>query len=196
MNGLFAQIGTNMQLQTSSQASEVIEIHCPMADLHGSPLKQWNVRDSEALYRFSNIATIPDTHDMKNTIEKPKSIRFCSNHTTLATRRFEPAKLCTAEYVTMQNKVIDNRPGHLSDHSIKWIKAMEDVQLQLIDTGLSESLDQAEKFVKICDLNQSLVSKVKDLEAAEPVQGPNKEVAAAYQEKDELKGVLQIKKLC
>jgi hypothetical protein len=74
----------------------------------------------------------------------------------------------------------------LSDQVINWIKATEDVQLQIINADLSESLQQAEKFAKICDLNESLSAKVKNLEAAESVQGPNKELAVAKQEIDEL----------
>ncbi|KAF8243357.1 hypothetical protein K440DRAFT_637620 [Wilcoxina mikolae CBS 423.85] len=47
---------------------------------------------------------------------------------------------------------------------------MENVQLEIIDAGLSNSLEQAEKLAKICNLNESLVAKVKNLEAAKPVQ--------------------------
>jgi hypothetical protein len=47
---------------------------------------------------------------------------------------------------------------------------MEDVQLGIIDTNLSESREQAEKFTQICDLNVSLAAKVQDLEATEPVR--------------------------
>jgi len=46
---------------------------------------------------------------------------------------------------------------------------MEDVQLEIIDAYLSESLAQAEKFAKICALNESLAAEVKVLEVTEPV---------------------------
>jgi hypothetical protein len=68
-------------------------------------------------------------------------------------------------------KVIDDSPGHFFDQAINWIKAMEDVQLEIINAGLLESLKHAEQFAKICNLNKSLATKVKELEAAEPIQG-------------------------
>jgi predicted RNase H-like nuclease (RuvC/YqgF family) len=92
-------------------------------------------------------------------------------------------------------KVIENGPGHLSDQAINWIRATEDVQLEIIDANLSESLEEAEKFAKICDHNESLAAKVKVLEDTEPVQdGPSRELAAAQQEIEELEEELQIKK--
>jgi chromosome segregation ATPase len=72
---------------------------------------------------------------------------------------------------------------------------MEDVQLEIIDANLSESLEQAEKFAKICDLNESLATKVKDLEATESVRdGTIREIAAAQREIEELEEELQIEK--
>jgi chromosome segregation ATPase len=82
----------------------------------------------------------------------------------------------------------------LSDQAINWIKATEEGQLEIIDAGLSESLEQAESFAKICDLNESLAATVKELEAAEPVQGRIKELEAAHQEIDELEEELRIEK--
>jgi hypothetical protein len=53
----------------------------------------------------------------------------------------------------------------------------------VIDANLFDSLDHAEKFAKICDLNESVAAKVKDLEATGPVQdGPSQESAAAQQD--------------
>ena len=58
--------------------------------------------------------------------------------------------------------------------------------MENIDDNLSKSLEQAEKFAKICDLNESLAAKVQDLEATEPVQGsPSSELVAAQQEIEE-----------
>jgi len=92
-------------------------------------------------------------------------------------------------------KVIDDGPGHLSDQVTNWISATEDIQLEIIDAIISESLEQAEKFAKICNFNESLAAKVKDLEATEPVQdGPSRELAAGQQEIEELEEELQIKK--
>jgi hypothetical protein len=92
-------------------------------------------------------------------------------------------------------KIIDDSPGVMSDQAINWIRATEDVQLEIIDANLSESLEQAEKFPKICDLNESLAAKVKDLEATEPVQdGPSRELAAAQREIEKLEAELQIEK--
>jgi len=42
---------------------------------------------------------------------------------------------------------------------------MEAIQLGIINANLSESLEQAEKFVKICDLNENMAATVKDMEA-------------------------------
>jgi hypothetical protein len=173
-----------------------------MVDSPGLPSNQWNAGRSEASHASSDFATIPATYDahdtqdvsFKDKIDQAESIRFSSKFATLATAGFEPAELRTAEYVTERKKIIDDGPGHLSDQAINWIKATEDVQLEIIDAGLSESLEQAEKFSKVCELNESLAAKVKELEAAEPVQGPNKELAAAHQEIDELEEELRIEK--
>jgi hypothetical protein len=59
-------------------------------------------------------------------------------------------------------KIIDDAPRLLSDQAINRIRATEDVQLEIIDANLSESLKQAEKFAKTCHLNVSLAAKVKD----------------------------------
>jgi len=92
-------------------------------------------------------------------------------------------------------KDIKDSPGVLSDQAIHWIRATEDIPLEITDANLSESLEQAEKFAKICDLNESFTSKVKDLEATEPVQdGPPRELAATQQEIEELEDELQIEK--
>jgi len=92
-------------------------------------------------------------------------------------------------------KIIDDGPGVLSDQAINWIRVTEDVQLEIIDANLSESLEQGEKLAKMCDLNESLAAKVKDLEATEPVRdGPSRELPAAPREIEELEAELQIEK--
>jgi hypothetical protein len=68
---------------------------------------------------------------------------------TTATVGFQPTELRTPQYVTNHIKVIDNGPGHLSDQAMNWIRATEDVQLEIIDANLSENLERAEKFSKI-----------------------------------------------
>ncbi|KAF8244367.1 hypothetical protein K440DRAFT_636319 [Wilcoxina mikolae CBS 423.85] len=85
--------------------------------------------------------------------------------------------------------------GHLSEQAINWICTMDDVQLEIIDVGLLESLEQAEKFAKICDLNDSLAANIKNLKATEPVQEiTSKELAVAHQDIDDLKEKLRIEK--
>ena len=92
-------------------------------------------------------------------------------------------------------KIIDDGPGVLSDQAINWIRATEDIQLEIIDVDLSKSLEQTEKFAKICDLNESLAAKVKNLEATEPVRdGPGRELVAAQRAIEELEEELQIEK--
>jgi len=112
-----------------------------------------------------------DTHDVSFTdkIDRAKSIRFGSRLKTSTTGGFQPTELRTTEYITNRMKIIDDGPGVLSDQAINWIRATEDVQLEIIDANISESLEQAEKFAKICDLNASLAAIVKDLEATEAV---------------------------
>ncbi|KAF8254197.1 hypothetical protein K440DRAFT_635702 [Wilcoxina mikolae CBS 423.85] len=56
------------------------------------------------------------------------------------------------------------------------------------------SLEQAEECTKNCNVNERVVAKIKDLEAAKPVQGPNKQSVAAHQGIDELKEELQIER--
>jgi len=83
----------------------------------------------------------------------------------------------------------------MSNKAINWIRATEDVQLEIIIANLSERVEPAEKFAKICDLNESLAAKVKDFEATEPVQDyPARELAAAQQDIEELVEELQIEK--
>jgi hypothetical protein len=72
---------------------------------------------------------------------------------------------------------------------------MEDVQLEIIDTTLSERLEEGNIFANISNLNENLSTRVKGLEATELVQdGPSKELAATLQEPVELEEELQIEK--
>jgi hypothetical protein len=66
--------------------------------------------------------------------------------------------------------VNNDGPVLLSDQTINWIRATEDIQLEIIDGKQFEWLQQAEKFAKICDLNESFAAKVKNLEATEAIQ--------------------------
>jgi hypothetical protein len=88
--------------------------------------------------------------------------------------------------------VIDDGLGHLSDQSINWITATEDVELVIPHAGLSESAKRAKIFAKLCNLNNSLAAKVKDLDDAEPIQDPNKVCVAANQEINVFEEELQI----
>ncbi|KAF8248916.1 hypothetical protein K440DRAFT_641813 [Wilcoxina mikolae CBS 423.85] len=167
--GIFVHIDNNPQLLMASQASVVIEIQCTIADSLGLSSNQWNVGGSETRHEFSDVATIPATHYAPNvyeTVDKIESIRFSSRLITLDTMGFEPSELCTAEYITKRQNDIDDGLGHFHE--------------------------QAKHFAKIFDLNEILVAKVKDLEAADPIQGPNKELIAADQEIDELEKELLI----
>jgi len=208
MNMLSAHIGSNTQLLTASQASEAIEIHT-MADLLGLSSNQWTAGHLETSHESSDFSAHPatsnthnthDAHDVQHvsftdTIDKAESMRFSSRFKTSATAGFQPIELCTTEFVTNRMKVIDNGPRLLSDQAIDWIRATEDVQLEIIDANLSESLEQAEKFAKLCDLNEILAANVKDLEATGPVQeGPTRELADAQQELKQLEEELQIEK--
>jgi len=90
---------------------------------------------------------------------------------------------------------IDEGHGLLSQQAIHRITGTEDIQMEIIDFHLSESLKKAEKFNEICILNESLASNVKDLEAAELVQdGMGQELAVAHQEIEELEEELRIEK--
>jgi len=181
---LFAHIGSNTRLLTASQASEAIEIQRTMEDSLGSSLNLWNAGSSETSQESSDFMALPamhDTHDTHNVsftykIDKAESIRFSSRFKTSITAGLQPTELRTTEYITNRMKIIDDGPGVLSDQAINWIRATEAVQLEIIDANLSKSLEQAEKFAKICDLNESLAAKVKDLEATELVRdGPSRE---------------------
>jgi len=138
-----------------------------------------------------------DTYNVSFTdkIEIAASIRFPIRFKTSTTAGFQHAKLRTTEYIINRMKIIDDSPGVLSDQAFNWIRATEDVQLEFIDANLSESLEQAEKFPKICNLNESLAAEVKDLEATEPVRdGPSRESAPAQREIEELEEELRIEK--
>jgi hypothetical protein len=177
MERLFAHIGSNTRLLTASQASEVIEIQRMMADSLGLSSNQWTAGGSQTSHESSDLTALPSTHDTHYThdvsstdkFDTAESIRFSSRFKTSTTAGFQSTELSTTEYITNRMKIIDAGPGVLSNQAINWIRATEDVQLEIIDANLSESLEQAEKFAKICDLNESLAAKVKDLEATEPV---------------------------
>jgi len=203
MERLFAHIGSNTRLLTASQASEAIETQHKMADSLGSSSNQWTAGGSETSQESSDFTALPATHDTPDThdvsftdkIDQAESIRFSSRFKTSTTAGFQPTDLRTTEYITNQMKIIDDSPGVLSDQAINWIRATEDIQLQIIDANLSESLEQAEKFIKIFDLNENLAAKVKDLEATEPVRdGPSRELATAQWEFEDLEEELQILK--
>jgi len=201
MERLFALMGSNTQPLTASQASEAIYTQLTMADSLGPSLNQWTAGGLEALQESSDFVDLPATHDMhdmhdvcfSDQIHKAESIRFSSKFRTSTTAGFQPTELRTTGYVTNWMKVIHDGPVVLSDQAINWIWATEDVQLELIDANLSESLEQAEKFTKICDLNESLATEVKDVRATEPVRdGPSRESEAAQQEIEEFEDEPQI----
>ncbi|KAF8242966.1 hypothetical protein K440DRAFT_638094 [Wilcoxina mikolae CBS 423.85] len=141
-----------------------------MADSLGLLPSQLNVSSSETSHVSSNFAAIPARHDTSDThdvhdaqnvsprIDRTESIRFTNSLTTSATAGLQPAELRTEEYITKRQKIIADGPRPLSDQAINWIKAMEDVQLEIINAGLLESLEQAEKFANICDLNECLAA--------------------------------------
>ena len=141
---------------------------------------------------FAALPATPDTHNTHNVsftddIDKAESIRFSSRFKTSTSVGLQPTELCTTEYITNRMKIIDDSPGVLSDQAINWIRATEDVQLEIIDANLSESLEQAEKFAKICNLNESLSAKVEDLEVSEPFRdGPSWASAAAQLNNEQL----------
>jgi hypothetical protein len=73
------------------------------------------------------------------------------------------------------------------------MRATVDVQFVIADANISESHDQAENFTKICNLKMSFTTKVKDLEATEPVQdSPSRELAAAQREIEKEENEFQI----
>ncbi|KAF8248435.1 hypothetical protein K440DRAFT_642571 [Wilcoxina mikolae CBS 423.85] len=173
----------NFSLLTASQVSQAIDSQHTIADSLGLPFSLWNTSGLETSHISSNIAIIPATHNtneeqnisFRNRIDEAKSIRFSNSFATLATTDLQPAELCTAEYITRRKKIITDGPESLPEQAINWLRAI--------------------KLAKICDLNDSLAAKIKDWEAAEPIQdGTCKELVIAYQEIDELEEVLRIEK--
>jgi len=61
----------------------------------------------------------------------------------------------------------DLRP--LPDQAMNCIRAMQDIELEITNDILSQSIEKVGEFTIICDLNQGLATNVKDFEAAEPV---------------------------
>jgi len=118
---------------------------------------------------------------------------FSSRFKISTTAGFQPTKLHTTEYITNQLKITDDGPGVWSDQAIDWIRATEDVQLEIIDGNLSELLEHAKKCAKICDLNESLATMVQSLEGTEPVRcALSRELAAAQRDIEEMQEELQI----
>jgi hypothetical protein len=185
------------------QGSQPIETQRTMVDLLGFSSNQWTAGGSEASQEYSDFAALPATHDTYDThdasftkeINNAKLSRFSSRFETSVTGGFQPTERHTTEYVTNRMNIINNSPDVLSDLAIYWIKAMKDIQLEIIDANLSKSLEQAEKFTKVCYLNKSLAAKVKDLEATEPGQdSPNRKFVTVQQEIEKLEEELQIEK--
>ena len=213
---LFAHIGSNTRLLTASPASEATKTQRTMADLLGLSSNKCTAGGSETSHGSSDFAALPamhdthdthdthdkhdthdtqDTHDVSftDTIDKAESIRFSSRFKTSTTVGFQPTEHRTTEYISNQMKIIDDGPGVFPDQAINCIRATEDVQFEIIDANLSKSLEQAEKFAKICDLNFSLAAKVKDLKATEPVRDVrSREFAAGQREIGELEEELWI----
>ncbi|KAF8248234.1 hypothetical protein K440DRAFT_642767 [Wilcoxina mikolae CBS 423.85] len=100
------------------------------------------------------------------------------------------------EALNKRHNVIDNGTGQLSAQGINGIKAMKHVSLELIVASLSESVKKGQKCAKICDFNEGFVTKVKIMGAAEAVEGPYKEYAAAHQEIGKLETEQRMEKLC
>jgi hypothetical protein len=148
---------------------------------------------------FTDIHATHDTHNpqdvsVTNKIHKAKAIRTSSRIKTSTTTGFQPTELRTTDYITKQMKIIDDVPGVLSKQAINWSRATVDVQLGILDANLSERLQQAEKYTKICDLNEILAAKVKDLEATKHVRdGPSMELEATQREIEQLEEELQRK---
>jgi len=200
---LFAHIGSNTRLLTASQASDAIQTQRTMAVSHGLSSSQWTAGGSETSQESSNFTALPathDTHDMHDfsftdKIDKAEPIRLNSRFKTSSTAGFQHTGLLIRDYITNRIKIIDDGLGVLSDQAINLIRAKEDVQLEISGANLSESLEQAEKFAKICNLNESMATEVKHLEATEPVRdGPSRESAAAQREIEEFEEELQIEK--
>jgi len=113
-----------------------------------------------------------EVHDMHNVncaqdvrfidrIDKAESTRFSSNFKTVATTGFQPTDLRPTEYITNWIKVIDNGPGRLSDQAMDMIVPMEAVQRHIVNANHSDSLEQAETFANLCNLNTSLTTEDK-----------------------------------
>ena len=130
-----------------------------------------DTHDTHDMHDTCDMHDTQDKHDVRFTdkIENVESIRFGSRCRTSSSQGFQATELCTTEYVTNRIKVINDGPGVLSDKVINCIRAMEDIQLEILDANLTKSLEQGEKLAKICDLNESLADKFQDLEATEPV---------------------------
>ncbi|KAF8245068.1 hypothetical protein K440DRAFT_646557 [Wilcoxina mikolae CBS 423.85] len=126
------------------------------------------------------------------TLTNLTSIR--SNQNTMHDDLFTWDTLKSVECRRLGDIVIDDGSGNLSNQALNWFKAMQDVQLDLIDAGLLECLEQSEKDARSWNFNNSLVAKVKDLQATESIRGPNKQLAEAHQEMDQLEDELRIEK--
>ncbi|KAF8245717.1 hypothetical protein K440DRAFT_645680 [Wilcoxina mikolae CBS 423.85] len=69
-----------------------------------------------------------------------KSNRFTSWFMTSATAGLQSDELRIAEYITGWQTVMNDGPEYLSNQAVNWIRDTEEVDLEIIDTALSESL--------------------------------------------------------
>ena len=146
---LFGHIGSNTRFLTASQASEAIKTQCMMADSLGASSTQWTAGGPEASQKSSDFAAHPTLHDMHDThnvsftnkIGNSESIRFSSRFKASTTVGFQTTELRSTEFITNRIMVIDDGLGVLSDLAMNRIRAPEDMQLEMIDANLSESVE-------------------------------------------------------
>jgi len=152
-----------------------------------------------ATHDMHDMHDAPNVQDVSftNKVNHAKLIRFSKRFKTSSTAGFKPTELRKTKYATEQIKVFHHGPWLLSNKTIDWIGAMENVRMQIVDTILSERLEQGEKSAIVCTLTERLATKVKDLGPTEPVQDvPSRELVAAPQAIEVLESELQIKKQC
>ena len=130
------------------------------------PVEGWQLRDItwvlwlRETYCYAQHTVCPqctlfEDVSFTDSMENAKSTTCSSRFQTSATMGFQHTEHCTTQYVPNLVNVIDYSPEPFWDKVINWVRNMEEAQLEMINANLWESLKQAEKFAKICDLSKT-----------------------------------------
>ena len=135
--------------------SEAIKTHLTLATWTGTCSNQSTACVLVTLYKESNLTAYPVPHDTHDTyivhiaqvvgvaedFQKAEWIRLISRSTTSRTVGFQYTAYGITEYVTKWMKAIEHGPWLFSDCGITLIWAAVNIEQEIIDAQVSQSLE-------------------------------------------------------